>query len=156
MKKRELTDEERDAWLEETGQKSKAESKPTPKKKSGEPAPAKSKKNLAPAAPLALSDLKGFDKKRVATRPDATLDLHGLTQDKAHARVVSFIKRAAAEGNYNLLIITGKGRLGTGVLRNAVPKWLDTPQLRPFILAITYANPKEGGEGAIRVLLRKR
>lgn len=156
MKKRELTDEERDAWLEETGQKPKNQSKPAVKKKPVETPAPKPQKKSAPAAPLDISDLKGFDKKRVASRPDATLDLHGMTQDKAHARVVSFIKRAAADGDRNLLIITGKGRQGAGVLRDAVPKWLDTAPLRPFILAITYATPKEGGEGALRVLLRKR
>lgn len=157
MKKRELTDEERDAWLKENGQKNKTEPKPVKKKQTAVvPSPLKAKKNSAPAAPLGVSDLKGFDKKRVASRPDAVLDLHGLTQEKAHIRVAHFIKHAAAEGRYNLLIITGKGRLGAGVLREAVPKWLDTPQLRPFILAISYASPKEGGEGALRVLLRKR
>lgn len=149
MKRRELTDEERDAWLEENGQKPKA----TRKEK---PAPAPAKKTAPASRPLALEDTRHLDKKRLTTRIEATLDLHGLTQDEAHIQVVNFIKNAAVRCHKAVLIITGKGRQGGGILRHAVPKWLDTAQLRPFILAVTYATPKEGGEGALRVLLKKQ
>ena len=105
---------------------------------------------------LAVGEAKGLDKKRASLKADAILDLHGLTQDRAHALVITFIKRAAAHDYRTLLIITGKGKQGSGVLRANVPKWLDTPQLRPFILAITYGSSKEGGEGALRVLLKRQ
>lgn len=148
MKRRELTEEERALWLEENGQRPKT----IRKKQAGEAKQVLPKK-AAPAAPLEIGDTKGLDKKRVAARPEAVLDLHGLTQDSAHARVKAFIIHSASEELRTLLIITGKG---SGVLRKNLPKWLDAPQLRPFILAVTYANPKEGGEGALRVLLKKR
>jgi len=154
MKHRDLTPEERELWLETAGG---VKSKPTAKVKPKSPeisVASAPKKSLPPA--LALGDAKGLDKRRASLKADATLDLHDMTQDKAHALVVTFIKRAVSHDYRTLLIITGKGRQGGGVLRTNVPKWLDTPQLRPFILAITYASPKEGGEGALRVLLKRQ
>ena len=53
--------------------------------------------------------------------------------------------------------ITGKGgREGTGVIRAQVPRWLNEPRLRPLILAFEYAQPKDGGMGALYILLRRR
>lgn len=148
MKKRELTEEEKRIWLEENGQPPKAH-KAAPISISKRTTA--SKKSTA-SQPLTLGDVRGVDKKRVAARPEATVDLHGLTQNKAYTRVVHFVTLAAEDGLRSILIITGK----SGVLRRLVPEWLDTPALRPFILALTYATPKQGGEGALRVLLKRR
>jgi DNA-nicking Smr family endonuclease len=87
---------------------------------------------------------------------DAKLDLHGLTQAEAHRRLDGFVVRAAAAGTRMLLVITGKGERGTGVLRDGVPRWLAEPGLRPHVLAIAHAQPKHGGGGALYVLLRKQ
>jgi DNA-nicking Smr family endonuclease len=87
---------------------------------------------------------------------DARLDLHGLTQAEAHRRLDGFVARAAAAGTRMLLVITGKGERGTGVLRDGVPRWLAEPGLRPLVLAIAHAQPKHGGGGALYVLLRKK
>lgn len=87
---------------------------------------------------------------------EATLDLHGLTQAEAHRRLDSFVVRAAATGTRMLLVITGKGERGTGVLRDGVPRWLAEPGLRPHVLALAHAQPKHGGGGALYVLLRKK
>jgi DNA-nicking Smr family endonuclease len=145
MKKRDLTEEERLAWLEENGHLPKA----TTKKSAPIPI-AESKK--PPSRPALDLGARHIENTRTTATIDATIDLHGQTQEQAHARVTRFVKSAATSGHKTLLIITGK----SGVLRTVVPKWLDTPSLRPFILAITCATPKEGGEGALRVLLKKQ
>ena len=44
---------------------------------------------------------------------------------------------------------------GSGVLREAVPRWLNEPPLRPRIIAFTQAQPKDGGHGALYVLLKR-
>jgi DNA-nicking Smr family endonuclease len=44
---------------------------------------------------------------------------------------------------------------GAGVLREAVPRWLNEPPLRPRVIAFTYAQPKDGGHGALYVLLKR-
>ena len=88
---------------------------------------------------------------------EARLDLHGMTQAEAHGALARFIARSFDEGRRAVLIITGKGmRDGEGVLRRAVPRWLDDPALRPMILAREEAQPRHGGAGALDVLLRRR
>lgn len=87
---------------------------------------------------------------------EARLDLHGLTQTEAHRRLDAFVARSAATGLRMLLVITGKGERGTGVLRDGVPRWLAEPALRPHVLALVHAQPKHGGGGALYVLLRKK
>ena len=51
--------------------------------------------------------------------------------------------------------MTGKGvgKEGGGVLRNAVPRWLNEAPNRDKVLAFEYARPKDGGAGALYVLL---
>ena len=55
-------------------------------------------------------------------------------------------------------MITGKGRAdqGYGVLRRAVPTWLNQPPNRARIIAVHDAQPRDGGSGALYLLLRKR
>jgi DNA-nicking Smr family endonuclease len=88
---------------------------------------------------------------------DAVIDLHGLTQAVAHAALFRFVLGSADLGRRCLLVITGKGNgRGTGVLKAEVPRWLNEPSLKPHILAVTRAQPKDGGDGALYVLLKRR
>ena len=43
-----------------------------------------------------------------------------------------------------------------GILRQVVPRWLNEAPLRPLVLAIHRAQQKDGGEGALYVLLKRR
>ncbi|HZH28662.1 MAG TPA: Smr/MutS family protein [Azospirillaceae bacterium] len=86
------------------------------------------------------------------------IDLHGMTQAQAHAALVSFILRCWNEDRRTVLVITGKGSVGEGggVLRRAVPRWLNEPPLRERILGINEAAQRDGGVGALYVLLKRR
>ena len=55
-------------------------------------------------------------------------------------------------------MITGKGRVSQdgGILRQMVPRWLNTPPSRDRVLSMSQAQPKDGGGGALYLLLRKR
>ncbi|MGH6981326.1 MAG: Smr/MutS family protein [Stellaceae bacterium] len=87
---------------------------------------------------------------------EARLDLHGMTQAEAHRALAAFVARGHAAGKRTLLVVTGKGtREGTGVLRAAVPRWLTEPALRDRVLSIAPAVPRDGGGGALYVLLRR-
>ena len=86
---------------------------------------------------------------------DATLDMHGLTKLDAYARVQHFIRAQYKKGHRHLRIITGKGRLGEGILRTELPHWLNEPSLRPLISAFTTAKPEKGGNGVTHVLVKK-
>ena len=90
---------------------------------------------------------------------EARLDLHGMTQSQAHDRVYRFLEAAHNNGLRTVLVITGKGLRGDGqigVLRSAVPRWLNEPPLRDWIKAFDHAAPRDGGEGALYILLRRR
>ncbi|MGB0496726.1 MAG: Smr/MutS family protein [Rubricella sp.] len=110
-------------------------------------------------------DKRLFDKmRRGRLKPDARIDLHGMTAERAHGALNGFILRAHAEGLRLVLVITGKGRTGVhdhvperrGVLRHAVPQWLKQAPLGPFVLQITPAHRSHGGAGAYYVYLRRK
>jgi DNA-nicking Smr family endonuclease len=104
------------------------------------------------------ADRRTLDKLcRGQLRPEARIDLHGMTQQKAHGALTSFIAHAQSDGCRCVLVVTGKGRVttGGGVLRNALPGWLNALQLRPRIVAFAEAVPRDGGSGAVYVLLRR-
>jgi DNA-nicking Smr family endonuclease len=84
------------------------------------------------------------------------LDLHGLTQDGARAVLTGFVLDAAACGLRGVLVITGKGMLGDGVLRRRVPEWLAEPPLRPLVAGISEAHRRHGGAGALYVALKRQ
>ena len=87
---------------------------------------------------------------------EARLDLHGLTAAQAERRLARFVDQAARTGVRCVLVITGKGSEGKGVLRRLVPLWLKTPPLSSQILAISQARQADGGGGALYVLLRRK
>jgi DNA-nicking Smr family endonuclease len=93
---------------------------------------------------------------------EGKIDLHGRTQQDAHDDLLAFLRRAHAAGKRNVLVVTGKGMTtsqrkptGTGILRQAVPRWLNEPAFRSLVLAFDYAEPQHGGEGALYVLLKR-
>jgi DNA-nicking Smr family endonuclease len=86
---------------------------------------------------------------------DAKLDLHGMTQVEAFAALSVFMHKKAAAGKRHLLIITGKGRGGEGVLRRNLEKWLSQLPEAGRVLALRPAAIKHGGDGAFYVVLRK-
>jgi DNA-nicking Smr family endonuclease len=98
-------------------------------------------------------------KKRIVRDPEAIaarLDLHGLDQDRARAVLHGFIERQHAEGARAVLVITGKGMLGDGVLRRRVPEWLAEPPSRALVAGLSAADRRHGGEGALYVALKRR
>jgi DNA-nicking Smr family endonuclease len=114
-----------------------------------------------PLPPLAADRPAGLDRanaerlKRGKHRIEARLDLHGMTQSEAHSALLGFIRGARAEGKRCVLIITGRGVVGGGILRFAVPRWLNEPEFRPHLLAMATAQQRDGGGGALYVMLRR-
>jgi DNA-nicking Smr family endonuclease len=113
----------------------------------------------APRAPAPLEPIEPGRMRRLQRGRDPLgprLDLHGLDQDQARARLVSFLHRVQAEGWRAALVITGKGLRGGGVLRRQVPEWLTGPSLRPIVAGVGEAHPHHGGEGALYIALKRR
>lgn len=86
---------------------------------------------------------------------EGRLDLHGLTEAQAHAALNRFLAVSRSLGRRCVLVITGKGAQGKGVIRASLPKWLNASELRPLVLGISQAKQKDGGEGAFYVLLKR-
>ena len=84
------------------------------------------------------------------------LDLHGLSQEQAQKKVKAFIGSAVQKNFRHVLIITGKGRDGHGILREKVPEWLKDAPLCYHLNAISYAQPKDGGTGALYIRLKRQ
>jgi len=146
---------------------------PAPKapapKRSQAAAPLPQKPRTKPALPPLQADrpgpTPGLDRRteerfrRGQMSIDGRLDLHGMTQEQAHAALRRFILHAFERGARKVLVITGKGQRGSqeqGVLRRALPHWLNDPSLRQCILSFTTARPNHGGSGAFYVLLKRR
>jgi DNA-nicking Smr family endonuclease len=91
---------------------------------------------------------------------EARLDLHGMTQTRAHRALFGFLHRAHHDGLTFVLIITGKGKVGgpaaeRGVLRRQVPQWLSLPEFRSLVVGFEEAHIGHGGEGALYVRIRR-
>jgi len=139
------------------------------------PVPAKPARNavktLAPAAPpqrpspppLAPLGRRMRQKLGRGSEPiDARIDLHGMTQAAAYAALAQFLRRAQRNEARVVLVITGKGtRPGgdgyseRGVLRRQVPLWLESAELRPFVVGFESAGAGHGREGALYVRVRR-
>lgn len=106
-------------------------------------------------APAGLDRRSATRLRRGLIRPEARLDLHGSTQAQAHRALAEFVAGSRAAGRRCVLVITGRGELGAGVLRAQLPRWLDSPPIRAGVLGVAPAQPRDGGAGAFYVLLRR-
>ncbi len=145
-----------------------APSAPPPAQAPASPAPLPTapaaRRRPAPPPVLEHGRLPGVDR-RTAQRVrrgqreiEAVLDLHGMGREAAHQALTAFVTGSRQAGRRCVLVVTGKGRRGAGdgVLKAAVPRWLNDAGLRDHVLGFSHARPQHGGEGALYVLLRRR
>jgi DNA-nicking Smr family endonuclease len=120
--------------------------------------PKTAKPLMPPLAPLGRRERLQLSRGR--REIEARLDLHGMTQARAHRALSAFLQRAHLDGLTFVLIITGKGRVGDaeaerGVLRRQVPQWLRQPEFRNLVVGFEEAHIGHGGEGALYVRVRR-
>lgn len=100
------------------------------------------------------------NRKRRLTRErdpiEARLDLHGLNALAAEARLKAFVQQAWANDYRAVLVITGKGVAGDGLLKRNAPEWLADPELSHIVAGISPAHARHGGAGALYVALKRR
>jgi len=123
--------------------------------------PAAAPKTARPAPP----PLAPFDRRKRAQLSrgqrdiEARLDLHGMTQARAHRALSGFLQRARLDGLRFVLVITGKGKISAdterGILRRQVPQWLDQPEFRDLVVGFEEAHIGHGGEGALYIHIRR-
>ncbi|MCW5750420.1 MAG: Smr/MutS family protein [Alphaproteobacteria bacterium] len=140
---------------------------PPPLPARAEVAPAPKALRSAPPAPIAVPGSRreprpGLDsatQRRLARGElpiEGRIDLHGMTLAEAHPALRHYLSRAQGAGKRCIIVITGKGRGGEGAIRRAVPRWLAEAPNRALVLAHAPARPRDGGEGALYLLLRRR
>nr|WP_321257193.1 Smr/MutS family protein [uncultured Pseudodesulfovibrio sp.] len=105
-------------------------------------------------------DIKVFQQLKAGSLSVAThLDLHGMTADQAQENLLFFIRESYLQGHRCVLVVTGRGKNSPGgqsILRTGTETWLTKEPLRRVVLAFCTAQPKDGGAGALYVLLRKQ
>lgn len=182
-RKRALSEEERALWHSVAKQtkplRKKARIKKMIASASTEMLPA-APKNVAPSKPLSpmrllkpklnapksapqLSPLGRRERSQLSRgrkQIDARIDLHGMTQHRAHGALLTFLHRASHDGMTFVLVITGKGRTvgpesERGILRRQVPLWLGLPEFRVLVVGYEEAGIGHGGEGALYVRMRR-
>ncbi len=108
------------------------------------------------SSPIAPADRGGEKRvRRGRVEFGATLDLHGHTQVSARAALTRAISDAREHGAHAMIVVTGSGRSGEGVLRRCLPGWLAEPDLRPLVTGFAQAHRKHGGSGAYYVFLKR-
>jgi DNA-nicking Smr family endonuclease len=132
------------------------------------PAPGRADAASRPPGPAARTSApEGLDDRRIEPNRrhrivkqrepiGGRLDLHGLTQDRARAVLEAFLRSAWDDGWRAVLVITGKGVQGDGVLRKRAPEWLGAPHLGHIVAGISEAHRRHGGEGALYVALKRK
>ena len=96
---------------------------------------------------------------------DGRIDLHGMSQNQAYDALIHYIPTAYHSGKRCILVITGKGMAKSGniplaeqtigILKQRTPEWLSEAPLNQYVLKIEQAKPKDGGAGALYVLLKR-
>jgi DNA-nicking Smr family endonuclease len=178
-RRRALSEEERVLWesvakqvkpLRKRQPAAKAHASPEAETKAGvkpvvpaKPIPVKSVPAPRPQTPPPLAPIGRRERAQLSRGKreiDARLDLHGMTQTRAHRVLLSFLQRAHVDGLTFVLVITGKGKVGgadseRGVLRRQVPQWLSLPEFRALVVGFEEAHIGHGGEGALYVRVRR-
>ncbi len=105
---------------------------------------------VKPAVPRRMKQVE-----RGQLKPQAELDLHGLSVDEASAKIIFFLQDAVHQGFQTVLVITGKGLHSNDgpVLRQAMEKLLN--QQRKQVVEWGVAPRRYGGDGALVVFLRR-
>ena len=104
-------------------------------------------------------DIEPGRKRRLTRERDPlelVLDLHGLDQDRARTVLHRFLLRAQEEGARAVLVVTGKGVQGDGILRRRAPEWLSEPAVRGVVAGVSEAARRHGGAGALYVALKRK
>lgn len=126
--------------------------------------PPRSAARPVPAPAPGRNNLDGHWDRRLksgAVEPDRTLDLHGMTLDRAWTAIDRALELAINRGERVLLLITGHHRPGDppverGRIRAAVHDWLAASRHAREIAAVRGAHRRHGGGGSLYIILRRR
>ena len=134
--------------------------------KAATPKPKVKKTVAMPCIPGALDGNTAEALKRGDRAPDYRIDLHGLTEARAHKALLSGLASAQKTGARLALVITGVGNPKRGedaewmtsphgALKQMVPRWLNESAFAALVTGSGPAHRRHGGAGALYVYLRR-
>lgn len=112
----------------------------------------------APAPRAAPEELEPRRQRRLSRERDpieASIDLHGFGRFEAEDQLRAFLVSAQARGLRAVLVVTGQGRRGGGVIRASIQDWLQGHALRGVVSGFAPAHRRHGGDGAFYVTLKR-
>jgi DNA-nicking Smr family endonuclease len=124
------------------------------KKNAGSPAAGPSGKDVEKPESAGTGESPAERRRRLrARRPNAVLDLHGMTRDEAWLSLEAFFQEGKQRGFEKLMIIHGKGNHSSGeaVLRRAVREFIERC---PWAGENGPGDAASGGSGVTWVLLK--
>lgn len=80
-----------------------------------------------------------------------SLDLHGLTVQQAFEKTIQFLSRHYRAKTKEVLIITGRGTTGQGLIKKEFSGWLNNPDIQRYVRASAWQNRG----GAVKITLKK-
>ena len=95
----------------------------------------------------------GFKRKEKAFVPEI-LDLHGFTLEEAYSLFLRFLNYHIQQKTKKIIVITGKGKDGKGLLKAEFPKWVENFQIKDKIKSVT--QPLSYGGGAFELTLKSK
>lgn len=116
-------------------------------------------KVAAPRPRSAPEELEPRRQRRLSRERDpieARIDLHGFGRFEAEDQLRNFLIGCQMRGLRSVLVITGQGRRGGGIIRASVHEWLTGPHLRGVVSGFASAHQRHGGDGALYVTLKPR
>ncbi len=121
------------------------------------PPPAKAVASPVPPKPAPLPQDRGNEKRvrRGKLEIGGKLDLHGHTQDSGRAVLARFLRSARARGDRTVIVITGVGRGGEGILKRRFPEWIAERDIRGLVSGFAPAHRAHGGAGAFYVFIKR-
>jgi DNA-nicking Smr family endonuclease len=90
---------------------------------------------------------------------DKTIDFHGKTLNEAFDLLKETVNYGHKYGLRCILFITGKGERNVdsaNTIKNSFASWLKNPEIVGKIIKYAPATQKDGGDGAMYVLLRRK
>ncbi len=86
------------------------------------------------------------------------VDLHGFTRAEARRVVEDFLRGMSRFRSCCVKVIHGRGinsPTGRGILKDSLQRWLATRRMSRHVVAYASAPARDGGVGAVYVLLRQ-
>ena len=87
---------------------------------------------------------------------DIAIDLHGYKVEDAYKAFYNALLSGIKNNLRLMLVITGKGDRSGYSIRSQLMKWVNIPEISSYIIYMSEAHQKHGGDGAFYLVLRRK